>query len=71
VPACAGCHSPTGSGIPGQFPRIGGQHADYTTAQLTSFRTGARANNPTMVAVAAKLNDKEIQAVSDYVAGLR
>jgi cytochrome c553 len=71
VPACAGCHSPTGAGIPGQFPRIGGQHADYTTAQLNGFRAGARANNPTMVAVAAKLNDKEIQAVSDYVAGLR
>jgi cytochrome c553 len=71
VPACAGCHSPSGAGIPAQFPRIGGQHADYTTAQLTSFRTGARANTPTMVAVAAKLNDKEIQAVSDYVAGLR
>lgn len=71
VPACAGCHSPTGAGIPGQFPRIGGQHADYTVAQLTGFRAGARANNPTMVDVAAKLSDREIQAVSDYVAGLR
>jgi cytochrome c553 len=71
VPACAGCHSPTGAGIPGQFPRIGGQHADYTLAQLNGFRAGSRNNNPTMTAVAAKLNDKEIQAVADYVAGLR
>jgi cytochrome c553 len=71
VPACAGCHSPSGAGIPSQFPRIGGQHADYTVAQLNNFRGGARANNATMTAVAAKLNDREIQAVSDYVAGLR
>src|SRR5687767_1727302 len=34
VPACAGCHSPTGAGIPSQFPRLSGQHADYTQAQL-------------------------------------
>ena len=71
VPACAGCHGPTGTGIPAQFPRISGQHADYVEAQMTAFRTGARANGPMMVTIAAKMNDKEIKAVSDYVAGLR
>ena len=71
VPACAACHGPTGAGIPAQYPRIGGQHGDYIEAQMTAFRGGARANGPMMVAIAAKMNDKEIKAVADYVAGLR
>ena len=71
VPACAGCHSPNGAGIPSQFPRLGGQHADYAIAQLTAFRDGARKNSSQMSQVAAKLNDREIKAVADYVAGLR
>ena len=71
VPACAGCHSPNGAGIPSQYPRLGGQHAEYTVAQLTAFRDGVRGNSIPMVQVAAKLNDKEIRAVADYIAGLR
>ena len=71
VPACAGCHSPTGAGIPAQYPRLGGQHADYNESQLVAFRAGTRANSPQMVAIAAKLSDKELKAVSDYMAGLR
>ncbi len=70
IPACAGCHSPTGAGIPAQYPRLGGQHADYTEAQLVAFRGGARNNSVPMTGVAAKMNDREIKAVSDYIAGL-
>lgn len=71
VPACAGCHGPTGSGMPAQYPRLSGQHADYAVAQLTAFRDGGRLNSLQMTQVAAKLNDREIKAVSDYVAGLK
>ncbi len=71
VPACAGCHSPNGAGIPSQYPRLSGQHADYAIAQLTAFRDGVRKNSLQMTQVAAKLNDREIKAVSDYIAGLR
>ncbi len=71
IPACAACHSPNGSGIPVQYPRLGGQHADYTAAQLVAFRDGVRTNSAQMTGVAAKLNDREIKAVSDYIAGLR
>ncbi|MBV8502027.1 MAG: cytochrome c4 [Paucibacter sp.] len=71
IAACAGCHSPTGAGMPAQYPRIGSQQADYIVAQLNAFRSGARGNNAVMTAVAAKMNDKEIAAVSDYIAGLR
>jgi cytochrome c553 len=71
LPACAGCHGPTGAGIPSQYPRLGGQWADYTATQLTNFREGVRKNNLQMSQVAAKMTDAEIKAVSDYIAGLR
>lgn len=71
VPACAGCHSPNGAGIPSQYPRLGGQHADYSVAQLIGFRDGARKNSLQMTQLSAKLNDREIKAVADYIAGLR
>ena len=73
VPACSSCHGATGAGIPVQYPRLAGQHAEYTEAQLKAFRTGERANdaNRMMRAVAAKLNDAEIKAVADYIAGLK
>jgi cytochrome c553 len=70
IPACAGCHSPTGAGIPAQYPRLSGQHTEYTMAQLNAFRAGSRANSAQMTGVAAKMNDREIKAVSDYIAGL-
>ena len=71
IPACAGCHSPTGAGIPAQYPRLAGQHAEYIATQLTSFREGVRTNSTQMNQVAVKLNDREIRALADYVAGLR
>ena len=72
VPACAGCHGATGAGLPSQYPRLGGQHKDYTEAQMKAWRSGERANDPNamMRTIAARLNDREIAAVSDYVAGL-
>ncbi|NCN70720.1 MAG: cytochrome c4 [Rhodoferax sp.] len=70
IPACAGCHSPNGAGIPAQYPRLSGQHADYAVAQLTAFRDGVRKNSVQMTQVAAKLNDREIKAVADYISGL-
>ncbi|RTL54937.1 MAG: cytochrome c4 [Rhodocyclaceae bacterium] len=81
LPACSGCHGPAGAGIPAQYPRIGGQYADYLEAQLKAFReagtnpqpVNGRANDPNkmMRTVAAKMTDYEIKAVADYVAGLR
>ena len=71
VPACAGCHSPNGAGIPALYPRLGGQHADYVEAQLLAFRSGVRGNNPEMTAIAGKMNEREMKAVADYMAGLR
>jgi cytochrome c553 len=70
VPACSGCHSPNGAGIPAQYPRLGGQHAEYGEAQLLAFRAGTRGNSAQMTAIAAKMNDAEIKAVADYLAGL-
>jgi len=71
VPACAGCHGPTGAGIPAQYPRLAGQHGDYLEGQMTAFRSGARANSALMTTIAAKMSDLELKAVSDYAAGLQ
>lgn len=71
IAACGSCHSPNGAGMPSQYPRLAGQHAEYTVGQMLQFREGIRKNNLQMTQVAAKLNDREIKAVSDYIAGLR
>jgi cytochrome c553 len=71
VPACGGCHSPNGAGIPAQYPRLGGQHAEYTQGQLKAFRDGSRRNSVPMAQIAARLSDAEMSAVADFVAGLR
>jgi cytochrome c553 len=73
VAACAGCHGPAGAGMPALFPRIAGQFPEYVEAQLKAFRAGARANDPNgmMRGVVARMSDREVQAVADYVAGLR
>jgi cytochrome c553 len=73
VPACAGCHSPTGAGIPSQYPRLSGQFASYTAAQLKAFRSLERSNdaNQMMRAIAQRMTDQEIAAVAEYVSGLQ
>lgn len=73
VPACAGCHGATGLGMAKQYPRLAGQYAEYTEAQMVAWRSAARANDPNkmMRMIAARMSDAEIKAVSDYIAGLR
>jgi len=72
VPACASCHGATGAGVPVQFPRLSGQHADYVVTQLKAFYAGERANDNAKVMrmIAAKLSDAEMNAVADYIQGL-
>jgi cytochrome c553 len=73
VPACAGCHGPTGAGMPAQYPRVAGQYPEYIATQLKAFREGGRANDPNgmMRGVTARMTDNEIRAVAEYAAGLR
>ncbi len=73
VPACASCHGANGQGIPVQFPRLAGQHADYTLLQLNNFRAGDRANDAAkmMRVIAAKMTPQEMEAVAQYIEGLR
>ncbi|ROL73802.1 cytochrome c4 [Pseudomonas chlororaphis] len=74
MPACTGCHSPSGTGnAAAGFPHLGGQHAQYVVKQLTDFREGNRTNDgDTMImrSIAAKLSNKDIEAVSSYIQGL-
>jgi cytochrome c553 len=79
VPACASCHLANGAGLPKNYPRVGGQHADYTYAQLQAFKSGQRGNDKegkdvngrVMASIAARLSDAQMKAVADYMAGLR
>lgn len=79
VPACAACHSPTGVGIPRNYPRLAGQYADYVDAQLKAFKSGARGADPggkdvngrIMASITHDMTDEQMKAVADYAAGLR
>jgi cytochrome c553 len=78
LPACSACHAPTGVGIPSRYPRLSGQYADYTYAQLKAFKAGERGNDKdgsdvngkVMAQVAMRMSDSEMQAVAQYAAGL-
>lgn len=73
IPACAGCHGAAGAGLPTQYPRLAGQYAEYTEAQLKAFRAGERRNdaNKMMQSIASRMSDPDIRAVADYIFGLR
>jgi cytochrome c553 len=79
MPACAACHSPNGAGVPKNYPRLAGQYAEYTYAQLKAFRTGERGadkdgkdvNGKIMAAIAARMTETEMKALAEYTSGLR
>jgi cytochrome c553 len=75
IPACMACHSPTGAGVKlAKYPALAGQHFDYTVKQLYAFQEEKRTNDgdaKIMRSVAKRLTKKEIEAVSNYIQGLR
>lgn len=71
VAACASCHGANANGIPAQYPRLAGQHQDYTVAQLEAFKAGGRGNSPQMTALAKRMSTDEMKAVADYIAGIK
>lgn len=76
IPACMGCHGPTGAGNPGPpYPHVGGQAAWYTARRLQEYRAGTTNERDSdlfdiMHTVAERLTDEEIQALASYMAGL-
>jgi len=73
IPACSGCHGPSGHGLPAQYPALAGQFPEYIALQLARFRTGERSNDPErmMRDIAEKMTDYDMKAVAEYAAGLR
>jgi cytochrome c553 len=70
VAACSTCHGPSGGGTE-TLPRLAGQHAQYTENQLKAFNKRERTNdNAVMQAIASKLSELELKAVSSYISGL-
>ena len=73
IPACMSCHGPAGEGVASAgYPRIAGQHAQYTVGQLNAFRDGSRSTdiNKVMRSIAARLSNKQIEALARYLSGL-
>lgn len=73
LPACAGCHGPNGAGNgPGAIPRLAGQKSGYVAKAMRDFKTGVRSNdrNQIMRDIAAKMTEKEIEAVAQFLAGM-
>jgi cytochrome c553 len=79
LPACAACHSPNGAGVPKNYPRLAGQYAEYTYAQLKAFWAGERGadkdgkdtNGRIMAMIAMKMTDAQMKAAAEYTSGLR
>jgi cytochrome c553 len=69
---CASCHGDRGQGGKGgEYPRLGGQRADYIQLQLGNFRDRKRQNKPMLpIFKAGKLRTSDIEAVAAYLAGL-
>jgi len=71
ITACAACHGPTGQGNPmARYPVIAGQHATYTALSLRNYASGERPNQ-IMQDIAGRLSDEDIQALSNFLQGLR
>ena len=69
IPACQGCHGPSGQGN-AQFPRIAGQYADYLQRQLRALQVGQRTHFPPMATISRELTPDELRAVTEYVQSL-
>jgi len=70
VPSCESCHDETGNGD-GKFPRVAGQHVDYTLDQFRLYAAGKRTNGArVMQAVAERMSEQEARAVAEYRASM-
>ena len=72
IPACSQCHGASGLGVGDSFPPLAGQPAAYLAMQLQAWKHATRPPGPQslMAAIAMKLTDPDIAAVTDYYAAL-
>lgn len=64
---CHACHGSTGKSVQPIYPNLGGQHQDYLSRSLYSFRDGSR-QNAIMSGFAANLSDADIEDISAWYA---
>lgn len=67
---CIGCHGAGGVSTVATNPSLAGKSSDFIRQSLTDFRSGAR-KNPVMNAMAAGLNDTDIENLADYIGSLK
>ncbi|MWJ27657.1 c-type cytochrome [Halomonas sp. ZH2S] len=70
IVSCKSCHGPGSEGVGSDFPGIASQHADYIATQLQAWKNDERSNDPQnlMGAIAKRMSDEDIQAVSAWLA---
>ena len=70
IVSCKSCHGPRNEGVGDAFPGIASQHAGYIENQLRAWQAEERDNDPQnlMGAVAKRLSDEDIRAVSAWLA---
>ncbi len=69
IAQCATCHGENGQSQNPDIPSIGGQPKLFVMYQLFFYREGRR-KHPDMNRIAKAMSDADLQAISDYVAGL-
>jgi cytochrome c553 len=62
---CFLCHGAAGESSSEVFPRLAGQHWEYTSKQLENFKTGKRKSSA-MADMSAKLSKDEMVALGHY-----
>jgi len=67
---CIGCHGAGGVSVVATYPSLKGRSAEFIRQNLTAFRSGAR-KSPVMNAMAAGLNDRDIDNLADYLDSLK
>ena len=64
---CAACHGADGNSTSADFPKLGGQHADFLAKALRDYKSGQR-KNPIMAGFAQALSKQDIENLAAYYA---
>lgn len=67
---CAACHGVDGNSANPIWPKLAGQHEEFTVRQLTLFKSGAR-NNAVMAPMVANLSEQDMKDLGAYFASQR
>ncbi len=65
--SCAACHGPDGNSTNPDWPKLAGQHVQYTVKQLQDFKAGDR-ENAQMAPMASPLSKEDMRDIAAFYA---